>query len=288
MPNNELARESMLQALRIRRDHNIDRKQPLNPIDLAEQMDIEVRFCNIPTLEGLYIKENPPHILLPSDRPMGRQMHACAHEIGHHVFGHGTQTDACIQNNILDRTPIIPEELAANIFAANLIMPRAVVLAAFNNRGWSSAEHPRPEEAYTVACSLGISYTGLLSHMAHGINILQQSTSNELGKIPLPNIRAEILGHPCSERLIPIDLHWSNIAVDLWVGDHIYVAPNASIENEDLIIPEEITTSGRVFTAHKPGITRLALDDRDIYIRVCRAKYEGLASHRFWEDPDAN
>jgi FixJ family two-component response regulator len=51
-----------------------------------------VRFNNI-NMEGVYRRGLPPRIHLSARRPLPRRAYNCAHELGHHVFGHGSSID---------------------------------------------------------------------------------------------------------------------------------------------------------------------------------------------------
>ena len=65
--------------------------------DLADQLGIEVRFADIPSMEGMYCRESGPTIILSSLRPSGRQAFTCAHELGHHSNGDGTGIDQLVE-----------------------------------------------------------------------------------------------------------------------------------------------------------------------------------------------
>ena len=137
--NRDIGRMALKQAIMVRRELGVSMDSPIDAVDVAERLGVEVFFQDIPSMEGMYVKSDPSHILLPSDRPMGRQMFACGHELGHHRFGHGTCAD-----DHSDDTPASPrsgqrdpEESLADLFACHLLMPRAAIERAFYTRNWN-------------------------------------------------------------------------------------------------------------------------------------------------------
>src|SRR3546814_6969436 len=42
---------------------------------------------------GMYQRAPPPRIHLSARRPLPRRAYNCAHELGHHVFAHGSSID---------------------------------------------------------------------------------------------------------------------------------------------------------------------------------------------------
>ena len=91
---NDLAMQALIQATQVRQMAGLGPTDPVNIYDLAKQRGVEVRFVDIPSLEGMYLKLNQrPEIFISSHRPAGRQASTCGHELGHHEFKHGTQID---------------------------------------------------------------------------------------------------------------------------------------------------------------------------------------------------
>src|SRR5437762_13235377 len=89
----QLVMNAMAAALKVRRAAGITLWAPVCVYDLADQLEVEVRFVDIPSMEGMYYKNNLPAIFVSSLRPAGRQAFNCAHELGHHIFKHGSRID---------------------------------------------------------------------------------------------------------------------------------------------------------------------------------------------------
>jgi hypothetical protein len=68
----------------------VDPFGPADPYAAAESFRLRVTF-SATSMEGFYFK--PANILVSSLRPVGRRAFTCAHELGHHWFGHGSTID---------------------------------------------------------------------------------------------------------------------------------------------------------------------------------------------------
>jgi len=82
-----LAKSAAARALRIRAEVHAKPWEAIDVFDVAQQLGVEVRFTKISSMEGMYLRQDAPVILIASERPAGRQRFSCAHEIGHHAFG---------------------------------------------------------------------------------------------------------------------------------------------------------------------------------------------------------
>ena len=104
----DLAAKAYRAAMHLRSQTQRAANVPLCPFDLAGEIGIEVRFVDIPSLEAMYVDDGTPKILIGADRPAGRQRFGCAHELGHHAFGHGTHV-SCMDFSLADRRGL-PDE----------------------------------------------------------------------------------------------------------------------------------------------------------------------------------
>lgn len=281
-----LARQALRQALATRKRGGLSPASPVCPFDLADRLEIEVRFVEIPSVEGMYIKRSPPLILVAADRPAGRQAFTCAHELGHHEFGHGTHADALeLSSDASQRTN--PEEFLANTFAGFLLMPKSVVMRGFSSRGWTPGE-ATPEQIYTVAGWLGVSYEALVTHLHYSIGVLSASQKTRLLKTSPRRIREALTGGAkLTGPLHIVDLIWSDRPVDLCVGDLLLVPHRAGCAMPLLDLMADLEM-GRLFRAKQPGIGSLetANGSWHVDLRVMRAQFAGRSIFRHLEDPD--
>ncbi|WP_275628991.1 ImmA/IrrE family metallo-endopeptidase [Pseudomonas sp. 273] len=104
-----------------------DFKLPVDPIAIAERMGIEVQAGSpLDRESGHYsYRDGDPLITYnPADSTVRRRF-TVAHEIGHHINGDvdaPRDTDKQMSASVRD-----PREVAANRFAASLLMPAALV-----------------------------------------------------------------------------------------------------------------------------------------------------------------
>jgi Zn-dependent peptidase ImmA (M78 family) len=87
-----LATQAMQAAAATRAKAKLDQVGPICIYGLCETLGVTVRFNNI-NMEGMYQRGVPPRIHLSARRPLPRRAYNCAHELGHHIFGHGSSID---------------------------------------------------------------------------------------------------------------------------------------------------------------------------------------------------
>jgi hypothetical protein len=68
-----LAKSAAVQALRIRASVHVKPWDAIDIFDLTHQLGVEVRFAKISSMEGMYLRQSAPTILIASERPAGRQ-----------------------------------------------------------------------------------------------------------------------------------------------------------------------------------------------------------------------
>ena len=173
--------------------------------DLAERLGIEVRFAAIPSMEGMYCRESGPAIILSALRPAGRRSYNCAHELGHHSNGDGTQIDELVEGSTRNR--VDPKEFAADCFAGALLMPRMAVQRAYARRDWEIPECT-PGQVYTVANYFGVGYSTLVYHMRSSLRLLPRNHADTLLKVRIGRARAEALGWESPAQVWIVDSHW--------------------------------------------------------------------------------
>lgn len=104
-----------------------DGKLPVDPVVIAQRMGIEVQPSSPFSSESghyLYRDGSPLITYHPTDAPVRRRF-TIAHEVGHHVHGDvDAPRDTAESFNSMSRDP---REVAANRFAAALLMPKSVV-----------------------------------------------------------------------------------------------------------------------------------------------------------------
>ena len=283
MNKTALARQALRSALSLRQSMGMKPWEALCAFDAAATLGVEVRFVAIPSMEGAYISHSRALILVTSLRPPGRRAFTCAHELGHHVFGHGSQIDELVNGDQLARRT---EEFLADCFAGFFLMPKSAVTRGFGTRGWSP-ESASPGQVYSVACWLGVGYGTLAQHMAYSLRLISPEYCRRLLNTRLSNIRANLLGRTCPAGLVVVDDQWSDRAIDMSVSEVILAPRGVQSEGNCVKIVEELP-SGVLFRGEKAGLGRLLISGREwaAYVRVARDGYTGLSKYRHLEDPD--
>ncbi len=115
-----IARQAIAAALRTRLSVGYGLDQAICVYDLAEKLGLEVRFLDLPRMEGMYLSASCPTIIVSSLRPPGRRAFTCAHELGHHCRSDGVEIDELVEQWDIPRFD--PKEFAADCFAGALLM----------------------------------------------------------------------------------------------------------------------------------------------------------------------
>ena len=231
-----LASQALTIALKTRRAVGVELWQPICIYGVAEKLDVEVRFENISSMEGMYCKEPGPFILITSHRPAGRQRFTCAHELGHHIFDHGTHIDKL--TNDVEKTVFDLNEFLAECFAGFFLMPKVAVRHAFEKRNLSF-DHLSPTQIFNVANYFGVGYATLIRHMQLGLKLIPLNQAQSLLKIHPKEIRAEMLGADSSQQVIQIDKNWLGRPVDIEVGDNIIAPSDLNLEGKSVQLVKE-------------------------------------------------
>jgi Zn-dependent peptidase ImmA (M78 family) len=276
----KLARHAVRSAMKLRSELGYTHDQALCPFDVAEAIAVSVRLVAANTLEGVYFPPPVKQIFVGARRPLARQRFTCAHEIAHHLYGHG-QCIATI-GDFNERS----DEFLANRFAAALLMPKLAILGAFQ-RYAADPSNPKPIEVWRVAQALGVGYETLAQHMNIVLQAYSSSKRDELLKVKPAKLRTEALGFPLSSgNCWVVDSAWGERSVDINIGDVLRIPAGCSLplgcfsahlEHECLY---EAVAQGEtaVFTASNKAL---------VHVRVSKKDFEGLAQYRYLStEPD--
>ena len=140
----------------------LDHHNPICIYGLSHALGVTVRFNNI-NMEGMYQRGTPPRIHLSARRPLSRRTYNCAHELGHHVFGHGSSIDE-LREDAKEHPWEDPKEFLADTFAGFVLMPIIGLRRAFALRN-CKPEAATPIQMYLIACEFGVGYSTLITHL---------------------------------------------------------------------------------------------------------------------------
>lgn len=142
---------------------------PVDPVRIAHRLGVDVYERPLdPNVSGAIVKEpdrDPTILLNQSDSP-SRQRFTCAHELGHFVRRSAAPDDSNVFEYVDFRGPLATaglddEEMFANAFAANLLMPEAIVREKFR-AGKSPVELAFELGVSTDAMTVRLKTLGLL------------------------------------------------------------------------------------------------------------------------------
>ena len=273
----ELGTRAVREAARLRARLGIEPTATICPFDVAVDMGIVVRLHALPSLEGVYSPEGKSAMILSTERPWGRIRHTCAHELGHHVFGHGASID---KPGLNGHKVWKPEEFMADRFATGLLMPKLAVAAAVERRDWNVAKMSA-EQAFVLAQEFGVGYTNFISHLERTLKVMDPRTARELRRNGrnLKKLRNAVAGFDVAHDVFIGDEQWDTRPIDIETGDIIVIPSDALFCGHCARMMHEPIPHLRGVTA---GEGRLNLRSRSsvLRVRVSQRGFTGLARYR--------
>jgi len=257
--------------------------QPVNIFDACADLGVSVRFIDV-SMEGMYVSIEDAEdqvILISSLRPLPRRVYTCAHELGHHLFGHGSKVDGLNDENA-SKSYYDKDEQLVDSFAGAFLMPLAGVEAEFTKRCWNP-HTASPVQFFTISSIFGTGYTTLVTHCR--INgIISEAEAIILTKHKPAKLLQQAMGKAIANSHFKIIDGRSDIPViDLEVDNYLFLPPSACIEGDHMIKLGE-TQYGNAFIAQRPGIVRAVSSEKAHFIRIQNIGYVGLAENRHLED----
>lgn len=264
---------------------DLDPFGPVDPYAIAASLGVKVVFLDT-SMEGFYFRQ-PPRILLSALRPVPRRAFTCAHELGHHWFGHGSTIDQLQEDERSDSSK--PEEVLANAFAGALLMPSVGLRGAFARRDWDRTQ-PTPLQLFTVACQFGVGYTTLLNHMSYTLREISSTRRAELERWSPQRIRRQLLSDDYDAWVIA-DAHNEAASFDVEIGAAVVLPLGVDVGGAAL---DHVDTHANfeLFRAVRRGVSPISGAGTPCEVRVMPKNpdgpggYVGAAANRFEEDPD--
>jgi Zn-dependent peptidase ImmA (M78 family) len=274
--------KAMQASISARTKAGVDLKTPTCIYGLCDAHGVVVRFNDI-NMEGMYDRHPKPRIHVSALRPLARRTFTCAHELGHHIFGHGSTIDE-LRDDDSSATNRPPNEILADAFAAFVLMPTLGLREAFQKRG-VDPNKASAMDMYAVACNFGVGQSTLVNHLAYGIGMINPIQRGLLGRITPKMIRTELLGEVVTQPLTLADQHWNSPTLDAEEGA-LLLLPTGVVVDTGVLMPERDLPSGRLFRAMKPAITRVVIPGTTwaTFVRIAPRQYVGLAHFRHLED----
>jgi Zn-dependent peptidase ImmA (M78 family) len=161
-----------------------------------QAIELPLLLRKLDGLLGVYLDVPTPGVLVTTERQMSIQRFTAAHELGHHELKHQPSLD---NDGILRRsTPqkIVSmqdaQEIAANAFAAEFLMPRWLIVWHCNRQGWTKNDFRRPNIIYQLSLRLGASYEATCWTLARD-NFFSDKEARDLLQTEPRQIKAALL-----------------------------------------------------------------------------------------------
>ena len=282
---NTIAVNGIKKADSLRTDLGLNMFQPVNVYDVCEKLGIDLRFYRI-NMEGMYVSSDDStkaRIILSALRPFSRKVFTCAHELGHHLYGHGSKIDMIQQENGGQNT-YNEDERIVDIFASALLMPVAGIQLEFKRRNWD-LKTASPMQFFTISSVFGVGYQTLIYNCTLN-RLISRTKSNELSKyFPSSFLNKILKSEKKKGHLKIIDSKYRETTVDTEVSGYLYVPKGINLEGSHLKSVCE-TRNGVCYQAVKPGILRANNKDNDqtYFIRIQNFEYEGISEYRHLEN----
>ena len=205
---------------------------------IIEELDVPFTFMELDKALGFCLPYPKLGIVVTTKASLHRQRYTAAHELGHAVMEH----EGSIDQDILMRggqsmTQGDLKEVEAEAFAAELLLPKWLLVHHMRRKGWTIAHHlPNPEVVYQLSLRVSASYEAVCWSLFGNELLPNRQTLDEL-------LRAgRSLAKVKKEAIAPFDAHLGHSnALRLLADDSGSVF---SISANDLIRVELIENVG--------------------------------------------
>jgi Zn-dependent peptidase ImmA (M78 family) len=264
-----------MRAPQVHRDLRIDRSGYIDVFAALRAAGVECNAQRLPKLFGFYFapQDAGPAVLLNSSLDEVGLRHTAAHELGHHVFDHGTQADTDL--DIAGAQPHrvwTAVEKQAESFAAWFLMPPPAVDTAMRRIGVERVDEP--EQAYEIARWLGTSYAGTVRHLRR-LKKINPKAAASWPRVPPQRLRARLhrpsLARPTSQ-LFLVRPSARNGVLHVAVGDLLVFPPGASLTElpDGLISIDPVSLSEDIPQGRSASISRTC-PTVEVTDRFCRS-----------------
>lgn len=169
------------------------------------KLNATVLFRPLDGLLGACLAGPSPGVMISTQRPLRIQRFTGAHELGHVALGHQASLDG---EEILTRSSRNRDlqEVAADAFAAEFLIPKWLLQAHARRQGWNRASMTDPTTVYQLALRIGASYDATCRALERD-KIIDTSVRDQLLEVPRKQIKQALLN----------GLELENWSPDVWL-----------------------------------------------------------------------
>jgi Zn-dependent peptidase ImmA (M78 family) len=190
---------TMMVANQTHRDSGVARDDYVDVFAALQAVGVCCIAKPLQRLAGAYAapEHGGPVVLLNADLDEMTVRHTAAHELGHHVFGHGSRADERVDPDGSSLGGLWPdEEKLAEAFAPWFLMPLPAVQTAMRRAGVNLPT--APVDIHQIACWLGATFAGTARHLVNLKLITPEQATRLVRTWRAKNatIRATLCGSP--------------------------------------------------------------------------------------------
>jgi Zn-dependent peptidase ImmA (M78 family) len=225
-----------LAAAQAHRDLGIDTNCfPIDVYRAIEDAGMVLMWRPLPRLFGWYFAGPRPGILLNNQLDYGSQRHTAAHELGHHILGHGTRADLDLDPLTDRRAGWTEVEKTAEAFASWFLMPRHAVLKALSQLGRERIEEP--VDVYLLSLLLGTPYRSTVRHLPN-LRLISRESAQSWLKVPPNRIKSGLdpgvdAPHSRKPDVWVINRSFADSTITMRIGDRLVVELDESSDQID-------------------------------------------------------
>jgi len=189
-------REGSLAALREGTRLALGGDKRVDVFSIIEDQRIWLMFQPLQRLYGFFAREDDASgIVVHSGHPPSLQRYTAAHEYGHFVLGHRSALDSA--QELYDPRDD-PQEIAAQAFAADFLMPLPLVNRSMARLGLGDRRDLRASDIYQLSLELGVSYRAAVNQLV-ALRKIRRENGDKLRKVEPQTIKLELTeGQPLS------------------------------------------------------------------------------------------
>jgi Zn-dependent peptidase ImmA (M78 family) len=160
--------------------------RPVDVLGAIRAHSITVLFRPLDGLLGAYVPTpRSAGMLVTTLRDHHVQRFTAAHELGHHVLGHKVPSFDKQVGFVArgERDGYAPQEIEADAFAAEFLLPKWLIVAHARRRQWGTQDLQKADVAYQLSLRLGVSYAATCWALASA-NLVPLDVARQLAERP--------------------------------------------------------------------------------------------------------